>query len=184
MTSPSPSDLCWVIGFTPNGRWIAPVMRAAVRFELQAAREIAASHLGNELLASEIMEQAILETAEHLADLNPIGIDETRAILTRFYRSEVRRRQRADSRFSFRGTSTDIEFLAPSTDKSFAVLEAELDLEKILRDTPTDLRRAMLLRYGARSQWKDVATVMAKSPEAARKICGRELKHIRKRLGL
>jgi DNA-directed RNA polymerase specialized sigma24 family protein len=71
-----------------------------------------------------------------------------------------------------------------SIDTSFAAVEAELDLEKILRETPEDLRRAMLLRYGSRRQWKDVAAVMAKSTEAARKICGRELKHIRKRLGL
>ena len=163
-------------------------MRAAVGFELEAAREIAASHLGNELLASEIMELAILETAEHLADLNPVGIEETRAILSRFFRSEVRRRQRADAKFSFRfssrGTSADVEYLSQSIDTSFAAIEAELDLEKILRETPEDLRRAMLLRYGSRRQWKDVAAVMAKSTEAARKICGRELKHIRKRLGL
>jgi hypothetical protein len=91
-------------------------MRAAVGFELEAAREIAASHLGDELLAAEIMELAILETAEHLADLNPVGIEETRAILSRFFRSEVRRRQRADARFSFRfssrGTSADVEYLS------------------------------------------------------------------------
>ena len=184
MTSPSPSELCWVIGFTPKGRWIAPVVRAAVGFELEASREIAASHLGDELLVSEIMELAIQQTAEYLADLNPIGIEETRAILTRFYRNEVRRRQRADGKLNFRGTSADVEYLSPSIDYSFAAIEAQLDLERILRETSADLRRAMLLRYGSRRQWKDVATVMAKSAEAARKICGRELKHIRKRLGL
>jgi DNA-directed RNA polymerase specialized sigma24 family protein len=184
MTSPSPSDLCWVIGFTPKGRWIAPVVRAAVGFELEAAREIAASHLGDELLVSEIMELAIQQTAEYLADLNPIGIEETRAILTRFYRNEVRRRQRANSKLNFRGTSADVEYLSPSIDSSFAAIEAELDLERVLRETSADLRRAMLLRYGSRTQWKDVATVMAKSTEAARKICNRELKHIRRRLGL
>ena len=52
----------------------------------------------------------------------------------------------------------------------------ELDLEKILRETPAELRCAMLLRYGSRSRWSDVATVMAKSTEAARKLCGRELR--------
>jgi DNA-directed RNA polymerase specialized sigma24 family protein len=184
MTSPSPSDLCWVIGFTPKGRWIAPVVRAAVGFELEAAREIAASYLGDELLVSEIMELAIQQTAEYLADLNPIGIEETRAILTRFYRNEVRRRQRSNSRLNFRGTSADVEYLSPSIDYSFSAIEAELDLERVLGETSADLRRAMLLRYGSRSCWRDVALVMAKSTEAARKICGRELKHIRKRLGL
>lgn len=184
MTSPSPSELCWVIGFTPKGGWIAPVVRSAVGLELETARNIAASQLGDELLASEIMELAIQQTAESLADLNPIGIEETRAILLRFYRAEVRRRLRAEGRLSFRGTSFDVEYLSPSVDSSFSAVEAELDLEKVLRETPAELRCAMLLRYGSRSRWSDVATVMAKSAEAARKICGRELKNIRKRLGL
>ncbi|MGA8742689.1 MAG: hypothetical protein WB561_16000 [Terracidiphilus sp.] len=159
-------------------------MRSAVGLELETARNIAASQLGDELLASEIMELAIQQTAESLADLNPIGIEETRAILLRFYRAEVRRRLRAEGRLSFRGTSFDVEYLSPSVDSSFSAVEAELDLEKVLRETPAELRCAMLLRYGSRSRWSDVATVMAKSAEAARKICGRELKNIRKRLGL
>lgn len=184
MPSPSPSDLCWVIGFTPKGNWIAPVVRSAVGFELETAREIAASQLGDELWASEIMELAIHQTAEYLADLSPIGIEETRAILLRFYRAEVRRRLRADVRLSFRGTSSDFEYLSPSVDPSFSAIEAELDLEKILCETPAELRLAMLLRYGSRSRWSDVATVMAKSTEATRKICSRELRNIRKRLGL
>jgi DNA-directed RNA polymerase specialized sigma24 family protein len=184
MTSPSPSDLCWVIGFTPKGRWIAPAVRAAVGRELDAAREIARTHLGDEHLASEIMELAIQQTAEYLADLSPIDVEETRAILARFYRNEVRRHQRADTRLSFRGSSTDVEYLSPSIDASFGAIEAELDLEAILGDTPADLRRAMLLRYGSRGQWSEVATIMSKSTEAARKLCERRLKQIRERLGL
>jgi DNA-directed RNA polymerase specialized sigma24 family protein len=184
MASPSPSDLCWVIGFTPNGRWIAPAVRAAVGFELETARVIARTHLGDEQLALEIMELAIRRTAEYLSDLSPIEVEETRAILARFYRNEVRRRQRANGRLSFLGTSTDVEYLSPSNDSAFGFLEAELDLESILRDTPADIRRAMLLRYGARSQWSEVAEIMSKSSEAARKLCERRLRLIRKRLGL
>jgi DNA-directed RNA polymerase specialized sigma24 family protein len=159
-------------------------VRAAVGLELEEARETARTYLGDELLASEIMELAIQQTAEYLADLNPVGIDETRAILARFYRNEVRRRQRADGRLSYRGTSTDLEYLSPSIDSSFAAFEAELDLESILRETPADLRSAMLLRYGSRRQWREVATIMSSSTEAARKLCERRLKQIRKRLDL
>lgn len=145
---------------------------------------MAAVHLGDEQLASEIMEWAIQQTAESLADLSPIDVEETRAILARFYRNEVRRRQRANGRLSFRGASTDVEYLLPSIDSSFTAIEAELDLESILRDTPGDLRCAMLLRYGSRSQWSEVAKILSKSTEAARKLCERRMKHIRGRLGL
>src|ERR1700730_15150463 len=131
MTSPSPSDLCWGIGFTPKGRWIGPVVRAAVGFELDNAREIARTHLGDEMLAAEIMELAIQQTVECLADLAPIGFDETRAILARLYRNEVRRRQRAAGRFSYRGTAAELDYLYPSIDKAFSAVEAELDLEKV-----------------------------------------------------
>jgi hypothetical protein len=159
-------------------------MRAAVGLELEKAREMAAIHLGDEQLASEIMELAIQQTVEYLADPSPIDVEETREILVRFYRNEVRRRQRAEARLSFRGASTDVEYLSPCIDSAFAAIEAELDLEAILRDTPADLRCAMLLRYGSRRQWRDVAKIMSKSTEAARKLCERRLKHIRERLGL
>ena len=43
MLSPSPSDLVWVIGFTPQGHWIAPVVRAAVRAEWPEAQQIASA---------------------------------------------------------------------------------------------------------------------------------------------
>jgi DNA-directed RNA polymerase specialized sigma24 family protein len=184
MMSPSPSDLCWVIGFTPQGRWIAPVVRAAVRTEWPEARQVAATHLGDEALAPEMMEKAIQQTAEHLAELSPIGIEEARPILARFYRNEVRRRQRSVSRISFWGSTAEIEFLAPSSDVAFPAIEAELDLDTILRDTPLELRRAMLMRYGARGRWSEVAEEMAKSKEAIRKSCQRELNRIRKKLGI
>jgi DNA-directed RNA polymerase specialized sigma24 family protein len=184
MTSPSPSDLCWVIGFMPQGRWIAPVVRAAVRTEWPEARQVAATHLGDETLAPELMELAIQQTAEHLAELSPIGVDETRAILVRFYRNAVRRRQYAGGRLNFRGTATDVEFLSPPDDFPFSPVEAGLDLDRILRDTPLELRRAMLMRYGARSRWDEVAKEMSKSKEAIRKSCQREMNRIRRKLGI
>jgi hypothetical protein len=111
MRSPSPSDLCWVIGFTPQGQWIAPVVRAAVRTEWPVARQVAAKQLGDETLASELMELAIQQTAEHLEELPPISIEETRAILVRFYRNAVRRRRYAGNKLDYVGTATEVEDL-------------------------------------------------------------------------
>jgi hypothetical protein len=184
MTLPSPSDYCWVIGFTPQERWIAPVIYAAVEAEWQRACEIAVTRLGDNTLAPELMELAIQQTAEHLADLSPIGIEEVRAILVRLYRNAVRRRQYADKRLNFRGISADVEVLAESRNHASAAVEAKLDLATLLRDTPDDLRKAMLLRYGARDRWNEVAEEMSKSEEAVRKSCQRELIRIRNRLGL
>src|SRR5580704_12830097 len=135
MNSPSPSDHCWTIGFTPQGRWIAPVVRASTRMEWLQAEQIAAMHLGDQTLVHELMELAVLQTGEHLADLSPISVEEAREILARFYRNAVRRRQRANSKFSFRGTASELEVLASSRDAAVPALEAELDLESILRET-------------------------------------------------
>lgn len=184
MTSPSPSDLVWVIGFTPLGRWIAPVVRAAVRIEWQEARQIAAAQLGDETLAPELMELAIQQTAECLADSSPVGVEEAREILARFYRNAVRRRSRTDRRYLFRGTGAEVEILSPPGDSSIRVVEAELDLDTILSDTPPELRYAMLMRFGARSQWKDVAKETSKSVNAIRMSCQRELNRIRRKFGL
>ncbi|HTF66132.1 MAG TPA: hypothetical protein VK638_25940 [Edaphobacter sp.] len=144
MTSPSPSDLCWVIGFTPQGRWIAPVVRAAVRTEWPEARQVAATHLGDESLASELMELAIQQTAEHLEELAPISIEETREILVRFYRNAVRRRRYAGNKLEYVGTATELEDVATSPDPPLSPVEAQVDLSTILSDTPLELRSAML----------------------------------------
>ncbi len=184
MTSPSPSDLCWVIAFTPEESWIAPILRTAIGMELEKAREAARTHLGDEHLASEMMELAIRQTAEYLAERAPIGVEEVRLILMRFYRNEIRRRQRSSRMLDCRGTATDIEWLLPSVDCSFASVEAKLDLDALLSDAPTELRCAMLLRYGSRRQWREVAEIMSRSKEATRKLCGRQMRKLRKRLGL
>jgi DNA-directed RNA polymerase specialized sigma24 family protein len=184
MFSSSPSDLVWVIGFTPQGRWIAPVVRAAIRVEWPEAQQMAFSQLGDETLAPELMELAIQQTAEYLADRTPVGVDETRTILSRFYRNAVRRRKRADQRLLFRGAARDIEFLTPPTQSFESSVEAEIDLGTILDETTPDLQLAMLMRYGARSSWKDVAKETAKSIDAIRMGCRREVSRIRKKFGL
>lgn len=182
MSSPSPSELCWVIGFSPKGRWIAPVLRDAVAAELDTARDIARRHLGDERAVAEIMELAIQRTAEYLADLSPIDLGETRSVLTRFYRNEVRRRCRAEKRFRFVGETAKIASIAIHTDQAFSGVEAQLDLASILENTTPAVRKAMLLRYGFRTKWREVGEFMSKSDEAARKICERELKHLRRYL--
>jgi DNA-directed RNA polymerase specialized sigma24 family protein len=145
---------------------------------------MARARLGDERLASEIMELAIQQTVESLADMSPVGIEETQTILARLYRNELRRRLRSVSRLSYRGSSAELEYLKPSEETTSSAVEAEIDLERLLRETPLETRIAMLLRYGARSRWKDVAQDLAKSTEATRKACEREMERIRKALGL
>jgi RNA polymerase sigma factor (sigma-70 family) len=184
MTLPSPSDHCWVIGSTPQGRWIAPLLCAAVESEWKEAHRIAATHLSDQTLAPELMELAIQQTAEYLAELSPVGLDDVRAVLLRFYKNAVKRRQNAGRRLSYRGTASELEALAPSVPSASMAVESKADLSAILLETPAGIRHAMLLRYGARSTWREVAQEMSKSEEAVRKSCQRELNHIRARLGL
>jgi hypothetical protein len=184
MRSPSPSDLCWVIGFTPQGSWIAPVVRAAVRTEWPSARKAAVATLGDESLAPELMERAIQQTVEYLEELSPITIEETRVILGRFYQNAVSRKRYDDKKLDYVGTATEVELLAPRPGRLGFPVEAKADLAKILRDTPPELRSAMLMRYGGRSRWDEIAQGMSKSKEAVRKSCQREMKRIRERLGV
>jgi len=184
MRSPSPSDLCWVIGFTPQGHWIAPILRAAVRAEWPDAQQIAAARLGDASLAHELMEQAIEETKEGLEAMSAADVDEARQLLSRHYRNAVRRWSRSESKFVFRGTATDIEVLSPPTAPAVPAIEAKLDLNTLLQETPPELRRALLMRYGSRTRWEDVAEEMAKSKDAIRMSCQRELNRIRKKLGI
>jgi len=184
MFSPSPSDLIWAIGYAPQSRWIAPVVRAAVRGSWQEARRIALMQLGDETLAPELMEVAIQQTAEYLANQSPVEVSEAQAHLERFYRNAVRRKKRANQHLSFRGATRDIEFLIPPIRSFEDEVEAEVDLGTILNETSEDLRHAMLMRFGARSSWKDVAAESSKSVDAIRMCCQREIDRIRKRFGI
>jgi len=184
MRSPSPSDLCWVIGLTPQGRWIAPVLRAAVKVEWPDAQQLAKSRLGDVSLAQQLMEEAIEETKEHLETMSAVDVEQARAVLARYYRNAVQRWQRSQNRFVYRGTTADIEVLSRPTPPQVEAVEAHLDLKKLLEDTPPDLRRALLLRYGARGKWDEVAEEMSKSADAIRMTCQREIKRIRKKLGI
>jgi DNA-directed RNA polymerase specialized sigma24 family protein len=103
-------------------------------------------------------------------------------ILMRFFANAVRRRRRADRKLSFPGIGAEAEVRSPSANAAFIAVEAELDIEAILRETSPELRHILLMRYGVRSQWDEIAQEMSKSKEAIRKSCERELKRIRKKL--
>jgi RNA polymerase sigma factor (sigma-70 family) len=161
-----------------------PVLRAAVRVQWPEAQQITVSSLGDDTLARELMEEAILQTTEHLEALGPVGADQAQGLLARHFRNAVRRKSRDNRKFSSRGMPDDVETLTDSVSPTVRAVEAELDIKTLLRETPPDLRRAMLMRYGARSSWKDVAQETAKSRDAIRMSCMRELNRIRKKLGI
>jgi DNA-directed RNA polymerase specialized sigma24 family protein len=184
MASPSPSDLLWVIGLTPQGRWIVPVVRAAVRAEWPEAQQVARSQLGDEALARELMESAIEQTHEYLAGGLPVTVEEARRVLHLHYRNGVRRRKRANSRLILRGTGADLEGTAISANSSLESVEARLDVDTILRDTPMEMRQALLARYGARGRWEEVAAELSKSKDSIRVASKRELERLRAKLGI
>jgi DNA-directed RNA polymerase specialized sigma24 family protein len=90
------------------------------------------------------------------------------------------RKKRTDQRVVFRGAARDIEYLAVPTESFESAVEAEIDLDTILDETPPDLQFAMLMRLGARSSWKDVAKETSRSIDAIRMGCRREINRIRK----
>jgi DNA-directed RNA polymerase specialized sigma24 family protein len=184
MASPSPSDLLWVIGFTPQGRWAIPIVRAAVKAEWPTAQQIARAQLGDEALARELMESAIAQTHEYLADQFQVTVDEARKVLNLHYRNGVRRHKRVNSRLVLSGTGTDLESLVPSPVSCADTVEARLDVDTILRDTPTEMRHALLARYGARSRWDEVAGELSRSKDSIRMASKRELDRLRSKLGV
>ena len=161
-----------------------PVLRAAVKVQWPEAQQIAVASLGDDSLARELMEEAIRQTTEHLEALGPSEADRAEGLLAQHYRNAVRRKSRDENKFSYRGTAADVEVFSEPVPSSMQAVEARLDLNSLLRETPPDLRRAMLLRYGARSRWGEVAHETLKSKDAIRMSCKRELKRIRKRLGI
>ena len=184
MTSPSPSDLLWVIGFRTQGRWIMPIVREAVRAEWPIARQIALVQLGDETPARELMESAIEQTHEQLANQPPVTVEEARTILSHCYRNAVRRQRRTSSRLILHGSSADLELLAPSIPSAANGVDARLDVDTILRDTPIDMRHVLLARYGARAQWDELAKNLDTTKDAIRMASRRELERLRSKLGI
>ncbi|HTF64275.1 MAG TPA: hypothetical protein VK638_16450 [Edaphobacter sp.] len=184
MASPSPSDLLWVIGFKPQGRWIVPIVREAVRAEWPMALQAAQTQLGDGVMAHELMEFAIEQTHEHLAARPPVTVEEARKVVRTCYWNAVRRQKRATSRLILHGDGADLESLVASADSTTNPVDARLDVDTILRDTPDDIRRALLARYGVREQWDDVAKNLNRSKDAIRMASRRELNRLRRQLGI
>jgi DNA-directed RNA polymerase specialized sigma24 family protein len=184
MASLSPSDLLWVLGSRSQGLWILPVLREAIRAEWPGAEYAAKAQLGDASMARELMECAIEQTQEFFSGKNPAELIEVRKTLNRYYRNGLRRVSRKASKLSFRGDPTDLETLSPLATAPHLHIEARLDLKALLADTPPELRHALLMRYGTRTRWEEVAHELSHSSDGIRMRCQRELKRLRNTLGL
>jgi RNA polymerase sigma factor (sigma-70 family) len=159
-----------------------PAVRAAVEQHWPDTQRAAASVLGDESLAAEIMEEAIEKAVAYLADHPPEHQEGVSAILSRFCREAVGRRRKKQARLVF------IDFLSSpeptSPDTPFSAADAAIDAETILRDAPPEVREAIMLRYGHSDSWSEVAAIAASSPGAIRKRCKRHIDRIRRKLGI
>jgi DNA-directed RNA polymerase specialized sigma24 family protein len=182
MASPSPLDRCWILNDSPSVLPILPAVRAAVEQHWPDTQRAAATVLGDESLAAEIMEEAIEKAVAYLADHPPEDHQAVSAILSRFCKEAVGRRRKQRAQLVFIDFSVSSE--PASSDLPFSAAEAAIDAERILRDAPAEVREAFMLRYGCSDSWRDVAAVAATSPGAIRKKCKRHLERIRRKLGI
>ena len=170
--SPAPaSDRCWTVKDSPGSLPMMPAVRAAVERHWPDTQRAAASVLGDETLAAEIMEGAIEEAVAYLADHPPEDQEDVSAVLSRFCRQEVGRRRKERRSLVF----IDHSFVSePSTSCSqISAVDAAIDAERILADAPPKVREALMMRYGSSESWSDVAARTATSPGAIRKKCKR-----------
>jgi DNA-directed RNA polymerase specialized sigma24 family protein len=159
-----------------------PAVRAAVGRHWPDTQRAAASVLGDEALAGEIMETAIEQAVAYLADHPPENQEDVSAVLIRFCKQEVVRRRKERAQFAFIDLSFASE--APSSCSTIAATEAAIDDERLLADAPPKVREAMMLRYGYSASWGDVAGRTASSHAAIRMSCKRYLNRIREKLGI
>jgi DNA-directed RNA polymerase specialized sigma24 family protein len=179
MRSPSPSDLCWNLKFTPEQEWIEPILHIAVGNIWQRAHRVARSQLDDETLAPEIIEVAVERTIRSLqADVHR-DPEEVALFLERSFLQEVKRRRKANNRLIFVGSSQELP--SASTQNPHALVDSAIDLEVILHDIPPEVRIALLLRY-SRSRWSEVAAVLGTTEAAVRLRCKRALDRIHRKL--
>lgn len=178
MAFPTPSDLLWVTGFPDQGRWLTPLLREAVRSEWSNAADMATAQLGDDPSARELMEDAIAQAHEILVDQGQASIDDVRQVLMRCYKNAVRKARRRQARMSFWGSSGNLERIASSVASHTRQAEARLDVAKVLRDTPEDVKHALLLRYAAQSSWEEIANETQSTKDGIRMRCKREMKRL------
>jgi DNA-directed RNA polymerase specialized sigma24 family protein len=181
MAFPSPLDRCWIVKNSPQYLSILPALRAAVEEQWKDTQRAVASSLGDESLATGIMERAIERTARYLED-HPGSPYDVRALLSRFCRLETIRVRSQRGRLRLVDLSAVPESTLPFT--TVSATDAALDAEKILADAPPKVREAMMMRYGSSESWSDVATRTATTPAAIRMSCKRYLDRIREKLGI
>jgi DNA-directed RNA polymerase specialized sigma24 family protein len=180
MGSPSPLDRCWVVKDVPGSSRITPAVLAAVEKHWPDAQRSAASVLGDESLAAEIMEGAIEQAVTYLADHPSEDHEDVSAVLSRFCKLEVRRRRKQRAQFVLGDFVSEMSTYS----STISAADAAIDAERILADASPEVREAMMMRYGSSDSWSDVAAKTATSPEAIRKKCKRCIDRIRQRLGI
>ena len=157
-----------------------PALRAAVEKHWPETQRAAASVLGDENLAAEIMERAIEQAVAHLADQPPEDHEDVSPVLARFCWREVGRRRRERAQLVF----VDFSVSSDASSSTIAAAEAGIDAERILAEAPPKVREAMMMRYGSSDSWSDVAARTGTSPAAIRMSCKRFLDRIRQELGI
>jgi DNA-directed RNA polymerase specialized sigma24 family protein len=177
MASPSPLDRCWVLKGLPAAMPLMPAMRAAVELHWPDVQRTAGSVLGDAGLAAEIMEEAIERAVAYLTDHLPENHEGVDSVLSRFWREEIGRRRKQHANLVFIDFSATAE--PASSDTPFSSADAPLDAEKILRDAPPRVRKAIMMRYGGSNSWNEVAAMTATTPAAIRMSCQRFIDRIR-----
>jgi DNA-directed RNA polymerase specialized sigma24 family protein len=178
MAFPTPSDLLWVARLPDQDRWLIPLLLDAVRSEWPGAADMAASQLGDDPSARELMEGAIAQAQEILVDQRNASIDDVRRVLMRCFKNAVRRARRRQAKISLWGSSGNLERISTSFSGDSGQVEARLDVAKLLQDTPEDIKHALLLRYGSHASWEDIAAETRNSKDGIRMRCKRELKRL------
>ncbi|MCU1323517.1 MAG: hypothetical protein JWM43_3166 [Acidobacteriaceae bacterium] len=178
MALPTPSDLLWVTGFPDQGRWLIPLLREAVESEWSDAVSMAESQLGDDPGARELMECAIAQAQKIILDQREASIVDVRRVLMRCYKNAVRRARRRQARMILWGSSGNLEGISAPVSSDTRQVEAKLDVSKLLRDTPEDVKHALLLRYGVRYGWEEIADETRSTKDGIRMRCKRELKRL------
>jgi len=182
MASPSPLDRCWVVKDMSCPSLVTAAVRDAVERHWPDTLRVAASVLGDEALAAEIMEKAIEQAVAYLADHPPKNQEDVSVALLRFCKQEVRRRRKESKRLVFIDFSEAHD--ASASYLAHSAVDAALDAERILAEAPPRVREAVMLRYGNAESWAEVAAKTGTSREAIRMNCKRILERIRQKLGI
>ena len=180
--APSPPLHRYSIEKNGSGRHpLLPEIRAAVERRLHEIHRTC-TPLDDDESAAEVIDRAIARTTEYLADHAPADGVETDRVLGRFWKLEVRRRQRQRAQFTYTDQSVETEL--GDLDKTYSAIEAALDLDKILLGAPQSVRKALMMRYGSLEEWNEIAALTGTSAEGIRKSCKRYLDRLRTRLGI